>query len=71
MSHTTFVQIVNASTEINLLVQSYDDFVRANPHVLQNQNNGPITESVVNNNKKDDEKRQNPFSKALTKLTSR
>jgi hypothetical protein len=71
MSHKTFVQIVHASTEIILLVQSYDEYVRANPHILQNKNIGSITEPMVNNDKKDDDKRQNAFSKALTKLTSR
>lgn len=74
MSHKTFVQIIHASTEIILRVQPYDDYIRANPQVLQNPHVRPPTETKVNNNnnnKMDNLKRQTSLSKALTKLTGR
>jgi hypothetical protein len=71
MSHQVFVEIINSCSEIVLLVQTYDNYIRTNPQVAQQQITRPTMETNVNNNKKDDDKRQNVFSKALNKLTSR
>jgi len=71
MPHNVFVEIINSCSEIVLLVQTYDNYIRTNPQVAQQQITRPTMETNVDNNKKDDDKRQNVFSKALNKLTSR
>lgn len=71
MSHKTFVQIVNASTDLILSVQSYEDYERANPDALRPPPYREPINANTNNNRKIDDKPRNVFSKALTKLKSR
>jgi hypothetical protein len=68
MPHKTFVQIVNASTDIVLLVEHREDYIRHNPQPSQ-----PLSTQSTNiyDNRKDEDKPQNFLSRALSKLTSR
>ncbi len=70
MLHENFVQLINSSTEVVFLVQPYDDYYRANPHVPMISDNNNNNTTVINN-KNDAEKRQNMLSKAFTKFKTR
>ncbi len=71
MPHENFVQILNASTEVIFLVQTYGIYMRTNPEALQPPSTKPIMETIVNSNKKVDDKPTNVLSRALSKLKSR
>ncbi len=71
MPHENFVQIMNASTEVIFLVQTYGIYMRTNPEALQPPSTKPIMETTGNYNKKVDDRSTNVLSRALTKLKSR
>jgi hypothetical protein len=65
--HHAFVQIVDRSTEIVLSIQSYDDYLRANPQLSQQQNSGPNVNSNTNNT----DSRKNVLDRAISMIKSR
>jgi hypothetical protein len=70
MLHENFVQLVNSSSEVVFLVQPFDDYYRANPHVPRIADNNNNNTTVINNNN-DAEKPQSMLSKAFTKFKTR
>ena len=69
MSHKTFVQIINASTQVVFLVQNYEKYMRANPDVARKLNTRPPPPSMPQN--ENTNKNPSGLSRALSKLKSR
>ncbi len=69
MSHDEFVGIVNASSDVKFLVQSFDEYKRTNPLPIRNPQATTTAAAPPINN--DNDKRKNGVSKVLSKITSR
>ncbi len=68
MSHSAFVEIVNASSTVDFRVQAFDDYIRDHPKPVRNQQAASQVAASMNN---DSDRRKNGLSKALGKLGSR
>ncbi|CAF1049546.1 unnamed protein product [Adineta ricciae] len=69
MPHDRLIQLINTSSNLTFLVQSFDDYSRANPHIPPKSDSRQAQTPVAA--KTEPEKRSNIFGKALTKLKSR
>jgi C-terminal processing protease CtpA/Prc len=68
MIHERFVEIVNGNTNVTFLVQSLEDYLRANPQRVRTQ---PTIPTVTAAPPIEPEKPKSSLSKALGKLTNR
>jgi hypothetical protein len=68
MPHVTFVDIVNGSTDVYFLVQTLEDYLRANPQRVRTQ---PAAGATVASSSNEPDKPKSGISKALGKLTNR
>ncbi len=68
MPHVTFVDIVNGSTDVYFLVQTLEDYLRANPQRVRTQ---PTAGATVASSSNEPDKPKSGISKALGKLTNR
>jgi hypothetical protein len=68
MPHARFVQIVTSSSEITMVVQYIDEYLRANPAPPRNQQAASAVSAALSGG--NTKTRGGPL-KALTKITSR
>ncbi|CAF0818550.1 unnamed protein product [Adineta ricciae] len=69
MPHNRLIQLINTSSKLTFLVQPFDDYFRANPHIppksADQPSQTPVADKIASG------KRSTIFGKALTKLKSR
>ncbi len=68
MSHGLFVQIVNATSDVDFLVQPLEEYLRSNPVQPRNPQAASTVSAAIN---EQNDKRKSVVSKALGKLNSR
>jgi len=68
MTHGVFVQIVNATSDVDFLVEPLDEYLRSNPVQPRNPQVASTVSAAIN---EQNDKSKSSISKALGKLNSR